>query len=246
MKHGKINVRSRALWMYASVLFLAASTLGFHFLSIQTADGAAAVQRGAPARLPQPLELFPPIRNVVEALVVVNRTLASDQYRHSRHAGHVSVRSTTNPNHFYLARWIAPAIVTAKDVIEYDMDAKPIAGNRPDQYLERYIHSEIYKARPDVNAVVHAHTPELVAFADSSVPLAAYDRFVVVGSSEGCQSIDIRKYNGGRPGIVETQPLGKALAEVLGNNAGRADAGTRHGGREPVDLRAGRLGNWAT
>ena len=113
---------------------------------------------------------------------------------------------------------LLPAIVTAKDIIEYDMDAKPINGDRPDQYSERYIHSEIYKARPDVNAVVHAHTPELVAFAASSVPLASFDRTSGSYVKENLPIFDIRKYNGGRPGIVQTQPLGKALAEVLGTH----------------------------
>jgi HCOMODA/2-hydroxy-3-carboxy-muconic semialdehyde decarboxylase len=155
----------------------------------------------------------------VDALVVVNRILASEQYGVLDTSGHASVRSTSNPNHFFLARWIAPGIVTAKDVIEYDLDAKPVAGNRPDQYLERYIHSEIYKARPDVNAVVHAHTPELVAFGVSSVPLAAYDRLRGGWVKRGLPIYDIRKYNGGRPGIVETQPLGQALAQVLGRNS---------------------------
>jgi ribulose-5-phosphate 4-epimerase/fuculose-1-phosphate aldolase len=109
-------------------------------------------------------------------LVIVNRTLASPDDGVLNHEGHVSVRSRGNPNHFYLARWVAPAIVTATDIIEYDMDAKPVAGDRPDQYSERYIHSEIYKARPDVNAMVHAHTPELAAFGINSVPLASFDR----------------------------------------------------------------------
>ena len=58
MKRGNINVRSLALWIYASVLFLAAGALGFHFLSIQTADGAPAAQAAAP---PDLLQLLPPI-----------------------------------------------------------------------------------------------------------------------------------------------------------------------------------------
>ena len=70
--------------------------------------------------------------------MIVNRTLASPDYGVLNHEGHVSVRSPGNPNHFYLARWVAPAIVTANDIIEYDMDAKPVAGARTDQYSERY------------------------------------------------------------------------------------------------------------
>ena len=64
---------------------------------------------------------------------------------------------------------------------------------------------------------MHAHTPELVAFGDSSVPLASYDRLRGGYVKQNLPIYDIRKYNGGRPGIVETQPLGKALAQVLGN-----------------------------
>jgi hypothetical protein len=177
MKRGAINVRDRGLWICALVLF-ASSAFGFHFLSAQTA--ASTVQQAA---APTPQRTIPSDKEIVDALVVVNRILASDQYGILDTSGHASVRSTTNPNRFFLARWIAPGMVTAKDVIEYDLEARPVAGNRPDQYLERYIHSEIYKARPDVNAVVHSHTAELVAFGASSVPLASY-----VGSSGACQS----------------------------------------------------------
>ena len=51
---------------------------------------------------------FPTDTQIVDALVVVNRTLASEQYRVLDTSGHVSVRSTTNPNRFFLALWIAP------------------------------------------------------------------------------------------------------------------------------------------
>lgn len=158
---------------------------------------------------------------VIEDLVVANRILSSEELGYLDTAGHVSIRSPTNPNHYFLARWIAPGIITANDIIEYDLDSKPVAGERKDQYLERYIHGEIYKARPDVNAVVHSHTRELVAFGASSVPLATFDRqqggnFIRLGFPIW----DIRKYNGGRPGIVETAALGKSLAKTLGKSQG--------------------------
>src|SRR5437879_11150406 len=62
-------------------------------------------------------------------------------------------------------------MVTAADIIEYDLDSQSIGNNRPDGYLERFIHGEIYKARPDVMAVIDAHSPEMIAFGASSVPL---------------------------------------------------------------------------
>src|ERR1700689_5877930 len=100
----------------------------------------------------------------IDDLVIANRALASDLIGFLDTAGHVSVRSPTNPNHYYLSRWVAPGMATAAGIIEYDLDSKPVAGERRDQYLEGYIHGEIYKTGPDVNAVVHAHTPELAAF----------------------------------------------------------------------------------
>src|SRR5262245_50307094 len=86
MKRSKQNGRSRALWMWVSALFLAASALGFHFLTIQTA-GAAAVQGGAGS---EPQRRVPDNRELVDALVVVNRILASEQYGILDTSGHVS------------------------------------------------------------------------------------------------------------------------------------------------------------
>ena len=174
--------------------------------------GAVLFAVTAPAQTPAPAN-----KAIIDDLVVANRALASGLIGFLDTAGHVSVRSATNPNHYYLSRWVAPGIVTADGIIEYDLDSKPVAGERPDQYLERFIHGEIYKARPDVNAVVHSHTPELVAFGASSVPLAAYDRLRGSFVNLGLPIYDIRKFNDGRPGIVETAALGRSLAQALGN-----------------------------
>lgn len=190
-------MKKLTLLISGAVLVAVAITAGWNAASAQT---PAAANKAA-----------------IDDLVIANRALASDLIGFLDTAGHVSVRSPTNPNHYFLARWIAPGMVTADSIIEYDLDSKPIAGERPDQYLERYIHGEIYKARPDVNAIVHAHTPELVAFGASSVPLAAYDRLRGSFVNLGLPIYDIRKFNGGRPGIVETAALGKALAATLGN-----------------------------
>jgi ribulose-5-phosphate 4-epimerase/fuculose-1-phosphate aldolase len=192
-----MNMKSRTIWIYGPALLVVAGAFGWHAAHAQTADSFN--------------------KAVIDDLVVANRALASEEIGFLDTAGHVSVRNPGNPNHFFLSRWIAPGMVTAKDVIEYDLDAKPITGNRRDQYLERYIHSEIYKARPDVNAIVHAHTPELVAFGVSSVPLSAYDRLRAGFVNLGLPNYDIRKFNNGRTGIIESAALGQELAKVLGN-----------------------------
>lgn len=101
----------------------------------------------------------PAERALIDDLVLANRALASQEIGVLDGFGHVSVRSLANPNRFYISRYVSPGIVTAADVIQNDLDSKPVAGERNDQYQERFLHGEIYKARPDVMAVVHSHTP---------------------------------------------------------------------------------------
>ena len=78
--------------------------------------------------------------------------------------GHVSVRHPTESDRFLLARSIAPALVTAADIMEFDLDGNPLDAGGRAVYLERFIHSEIYRARPDAGAVVHSHSPAVVPF----------------------------------------------------------------------------------
>jgi ribulose-5-phosphate 4-epimerase/fuculose-1-phosphate aldolase len=149
---------------------------------------------------------------LIDDLVLANRMLASQELGVLDAFGHVSVRSKTNPNHFYIARYVAPGIVTVSDIIENDLDSQPVNGARNDQYQERFLHGEIYKARPDVMAVVHSHTPELVAFGVSSVALRTGD------DDQPVPVYDIRKDNNGRSGIIDTPAKAKSMAQALGKS----------------------------
>ena len=73
--------------------------------------------------------------------------------------GDVSARDPNNPNHFLMSRCRAAALVTADDIMEFDLDGNAIDPRGRSLFLERFIHSEIYKARPDVMSVVHTHSP---------------------------------------------------------------------------------------
>jgi ribulose-5-phosphate 4-epimerase/fuculose-1-phosphate aldolase len=106
---------------------------------------------------------------LVEDLVVANRVLASHGVLDA--FGHVSARSDYHADRYVLAHFLAPEMVNEDDLIEYDLNSNPIAPAPPKQYLERYIHGEIYRARPDVMAVVHGHSPSVIPFAVSSIPL---------------------------------------------------------------------------
>lgn len=83
--------------------------------------------------------------------------------------GHVSARRLDQPDRFLLARNMAPALVQAEDVMEFDLDARTTDERPP--YLERYIHSEIYRARPDVVAIVHSHSAAVIPFSIVDQPL---------------------------------------------------------------------------
>jgi len=85
--------------------------------------------------------------------------------------GHVSARDPTNPNHFLMSRSLAPALVTADDIMAFDLDGNALDARGRSVFLERFIHGEIYKARPDVMSVVHSHSPGVIPFTVSEVPL---------------------------------------------------------------------------
>lgn len=163
----------------------------------------------------------------INDLVLANRMLASMELGILDSSGHVSVRNPRNPNRYFISRYVSAGVVKASDIIENDLDSRPVAGARSDEYQEVYMHGEIYKARPDVMAVMHSHTPEFVAFSDSSVTL----RPVVNGGvfiGDGLPLHDIRKFDP-RESIIRTPELGKSVASALGKKPGLLLKG--HGSR---------------
>jgi len=87
--------------------------------------------------------------------------------------GHMSVRNPNNGSNFFMSRNLAPALVAnSSDLVEYYVeDAAPVDPNAPGGFIERYIHSELYKRFPSINSVVHSHSPQVVPYTFSGVPL---------------------------------------------------------------------------
>jgi len=130
--------------------------------------------------------------------------------------GHVSVRSQRNPNHFLLARSRPPGVITPADIVEYDFDSKAVDGNDTGGYAERFIHGEIYRARPDVMAVVHCHPPDVIAFGVTGVPLRPL--FHMAGFiGDPPPVFEIRNAGGMTDMLIRNPDLGKALAKTLAN-----------------------------
>ena len=119
--------------------------------------------------LAQPKSAGAPDPKLIEDLVVANRVLADlgvvDGF------GHVSVRHDKDPNRYLMSRSMAPALVKAEDILEYDLDSAAVDAKGQALFLERFIHGEIYKARPDVKAVVHSHSPSVIPFGVSKTRL---------------------------------------------------------------------------
>jgi HCOMODA/2-hydroxy-3-carboxy-muconic semialdehyde decarboxylase len=151
---------------------------------------------------------------LIEDIVVGSRILADfgvlDGF------GHVSARHPANPNHFLMSRSLAPALVTADDIMEFDLDGNAVDARGRSLFLERFIHSEIYKARPDVMSVVHSHSPGVIPFSVSQVPLRPMyhnPSFLAAGVPVWA----IRKDFGETDMLVRDPALGKSLAQTLGD-----------------------------
>src|ERR1700704_4024096 len=69
---------------------------------------------------------------LIDDLVLANRMFVSPELKILDSFGHVSVRSRRNPNHYFISRYVSPGVVTANDIIENDLDSKPVAGDRSD------------------------------------------------------------------------------------------------------------------
>ena len=129
--------------------------------------------------------------------------------------GHVSMRHPGAPDRYWMSRSLAPALVTADDLMEYDLDSQPCKAGDRKSFLERYIHGELYKARPDVNAVIHSHSPSVVPFGLVRAKMQAmfHNAAFLAG---GVPVFDIREQFGATDLLIGNAAKGEALAEALG------------------------------
>jgi HCOMODA/2-hydroxy-3-carboxy-muconic semialdehyde decarboxylase len=158
-------------------------------------------------------------RELVDDLVAANRTLARLNVLDA--FGHVSLRDPRDPHRYLISRSIAPESVTAADILVLDLDSQTVDPKDEGKllYRERFIHGEIFKARPDVNAVVHSHSPTVVPFTVTRAklrPLLHNAGFLGLGAP----LFEIRNSVGdGTDLMVLTPDLGKDLARKLGKDA---------------------------
>jgi ribulose-5-phosphate 4-epimerase/fuculose-1-phosphate aldolase len=156
------------------------------------------------------------LKHAIEELVDANHILADREVVDG--FGHVSLRHPADSARYLLSKNVAPELVTAADIMEFDLDSVAIdaAGRTP--YLERFIHGEIYKARPDVNSIINAHSPWVLAFAANKIPLKPIHNKAAF-LAQGSPIFDIRDKFGATDMLLTTPAHAKALAESLGMSA---------------------------
>ena len=149
-------------------------------------------------------------------LVIANRILATEEVVDAY--GHVSIRHPNNPNHFLIARSLAPDLVTADDIVELGLDGQPVGNEKRTLYLERFVHAAIFEARPEVMAVVHAHAEDTLPFgiADATRLRPVIHSGSFVGSEVPVW--DIADNFGDTNLLVTNMEQGRDLAKCLGGN----------------------------
>lgn len=155
-------------------------------------------------------------RAVLEDLAAGSRILADQGIFDA--AGHISLRHPGRSDRFLMSCALAPALVTADDIMEFDLagEARETSPRKP--FLERFIHSEIYRKRPDVVAVVHSHSASVIPFSLVHTPLRAmYHNAAFLAA--GVPVFDIRNLFGTTDMIIGSRERGAALAETLADKA---------------------------
>ena len=163
-----------------------------------------------------------PDPSLIDDLVLANHILVNQGVLDG--FGHISVRDPANPQRFFIARSMAPALVQADDIVVCDLDSNVIDERGRKTYLERFIHGEIFKLRPDVNSVIHSHSPSVIPFGVTGArlrPICHMSGFL--GATTPVYEI---RHTAGEDSdlLVRSHALGKALAEVLGERAMRTTA----------------------
>lgn len=154
----------------------------------------------------------PPSREMIEELVSANHILFDQGVVDA--FGHISVRHDKRPDRFLLARNMAPSQVTAEDIVEFTLDGEAVNAGGRKVYLERFIHAEIFRRRPDVAAVVHSHSHSIVPLSvvKGMRLRAVFHMAGFVG--QGAPVFEIREAGGDATDLlISNGHLGRALAE---------------------------------
>jgi len=155
-------------------------------------------------------------REVLEDLAAASRILVDQGVFDA--AGHVSMRHPRHTERFLMSRSLAPALVTAADIMEFSLDSEACDARGRTPFIERFLHGEIYRKRPDVMAIAHGHCPSVIPFGLVATPMrATYHNAAFLAA--GVPVFDIRDTFGATDIVISSSEKGAALAEALGDKS---------------------------
>jgi ribulose-5-phosphate 4-epimerase/fuculose-1-phosphate aldolase len=168
-------------------------------------------------------------RDVLEDLAAASRILVDQGVFDA--AGHVSMRHPQHADRFLMSRSLAPALVTADDIMEFTLDCEPLdslrslgagpaspAARERKPFIERFLHGGIYTRRPDVMAIAHGHSAAVIPFGLVPTPMrATYHNAAFLAA--GVPIFDIREKFGATDIVINNAEKGAALADALGDKA---------------------------
>jgi L-fuculose-phosphate aldolase len=123
--------------------------------------------------------------------------------------GHISVRLPDDPSRFYMkAHSLGLDEITMDNILTIGLDGNVVAGTAK-RHSEVYIHSEIFKARADVNCVLHTHPVYATAMSSTGRPMKAL-------SQPGALFWEAVGIYGDTINLIRSTEMGAGVARALG------------------------------
>lgn len=154
---------------------------------------------------------------ILDDLALANKILFSEKVVDA--FGHISVRDPDDAGHFLMARSMPPPFVTRDDILAFNLEGSKVDEQAGEACIERFIYTEIYRARPDVKAIAHSHAEAVLPFTlAKETPLRALTHNGgLLGT--GAPVFEIRDYAGEESNmLIGDRRLGEALARTLGSH----------------------------
>lgn len=147
-------------------------------------------------------------RDIKQQLILAGKVLVGEGHDDFTR-GHISMRVPGEPKLFFMKpHSMGLDEITMANILTIDLEGNVVAGSAR-RHSEVYIHSEIFKARADVNCVIHTHSPYAVALSSTGRPMRAY-------SQPGALFAGALGLYTGTIALIRSHALGAGVAQALG------------------------------
>ena len=184
------------------------------YIEHQAPEAAASLRTRTRSDKTRSMQITAAGNRALDELVIANRILAQQGVVDA--FGHISVRHPDNPDRYVMSCSRAPEQVVFADLVEFDLDGEPTSPQSRPLYAERAIHSEIYRARPEIQSVCHNHAPASIAFGVTTIPLRPIAH-VAAPIGHYIPKWDIRDEFGDSDMLVTNTKTARSLIAAMGD-----------------------------